>query len=75
MKGCDTGQVIDKITDCVYLSLAETKCCINKHHLSSAKKKKNQPQKNHSGGFSLGSTGMHRVNKENQTPVVDPVQV
>lgn len=46
MKGCNTGQVIDKITDSVILSLAETKCYNNKYHLFSGKKKKK------SGSFS-----------------------
>lgn len=68
MKGCNTGQVIDKITDSVILSLAETKCYNNKYHLFSGKKKNQEVSVE-------GSTGMDRVNKQNQTPTVDPVQV
>lgn len=60
MKGCNTGQVIDKITDCVVLSLAETKCCNNKHHLLS--EKKNQEF------LVVVNIGMDRVNKTKPNP-------
>lgn len=64
MKGCNTGQIIGKITDYVFLSLTETKCYNNKYLLCQKKKK----------SLTVGNIQTDRVSK-NQASTADPVQV
>lgn len=55
MKGCNTGQIIGKITDYVFLSLTETQRYNNKHLLCQKKK-----------SLTVGDIQTDRVNKKNK---------